>query len=131
MSKHFHAVVWLDHREAKIFGFGATGVDAAHVRAPDHPGHLHHKAGSPEGEHTIASKQYLTAVADGLVGYREILVVGPADTKTELQKFAREHVPELAARIMAVEALDHLTDGEILSFARKFFEGKDLATPQR
>jgi hypothetical protein len=29
-----------------------------------------------------------------------------------------------------VEALDHPSDPEIVAFARKFFEGKDLTTPQ-
>jgi hypothetical protein len=31
---------------------------------------------------------------------------------------------------MGVETVDHPTKGEILALARKFFEAKDLTTPQ-
>jgi hypothetical protein len=31
---------------------------------------------------------------------------------------------------LGVQAVDQPSKGEILAFARKFFEGKDLTTPQ-
>ena len=44
MSAHYHAVVWIDHREARVFHFNASDADKLVVH-PDHPTrHLHHKA---------------------------------------------------------------------------------------
>jgi hypothetical protein len=60
----------------------------------------------------------------------KILVVGHGTAKDELASFIRDHAPLLAPRIMGVEAMDQPTKGEILAFARKFFEAKDLTTPQ-
>ncbi len=43
---HYHAVVWIDHREARVFHFSPTEIDKL-ILHPDHPTkHLHHKAGS-------------------------------------------------------------------------------------
>jgi hypothetical protein len=127
---HFHAVVFIDHAEARIFSFGTGGVETKRIRPADHEGHLHHKAGSVGSGHAHEDKHYLTAVADALQPAHEILIVGHGDEKTALAHFIRDHVPALAPRIMGVEALDHPTDPEIVAFARKFFEGKDLTTPQ-
>jgi hypothetical protein len=33
---HFHAVVWIDHREARVFHFNSTEVERLVLR-PDHP----------------------------------------------------------------------------------------------
>jgi hypothetical protein len=43
---HFHAVVWIDHHEARVFHFSSTDVERL-VLHPDHPTrHIHHKANS-------------------------------------------------------------------------------------
>jgi hypothetical protein len=58
------------------------------------------------------------------------LIVGHGTAKDEFASFIRDHVPALAPRIMGVETVDQPTKGEILAFARKFFEVKDRTTPQ-
>ena len=46
MSAHIHAVVWIDHHEARIFHFNASEADGLVIH-PDRPvRHLHHKAHS-------------------------------------------------------------------------------------
>jgi hypothetical protein len=43
---HYHAVVWIDHREARVFHFNPTDVERL-VLHPDHPTkEIHHKANS-------------------------------------------------------------------------------------
>src|ERR1700722_14993940 len=44
--KHFHAVVWIDHKEARVFSFGTEGVEHARIRPVERGGNIHHKAGS-------------------------------------------------------------------------------------
>ena len=36
MTTHYHAVIWIDHHEARIFHFNATDVDLM-VLSPDRP----------------------------------------------------------------------------------------------
>jgi len=41
---HYHAVIWIDHREARVFHFGATDVERLVLR-PDNPTRpIHHEA---------------------------------------------------------------------------------------
>ena len=129
MSHHFHAVVWLDHSEARIFEFGAGEVEFRRVRN-EKAGHIHHKAGSIGAGHAPTDREYLAAVAKALDPVHEILLTGPAGEKTELMHWLSEHAPQIAERILGVETLDRSTDGEIVAFARKFFAREDRMTPQ-
>ncbi len=130
MAHHFHAVVCIDHSEALVFEFAQDAVTEHRIRPADRQGNLHHKAGSTGSGHEQDDKAYFTAVAAALQPSHEILIVGHGTAKTEFAHFLRDHVPALAPRILGVEAMDHPTDGEIVAFARKFFEQKDRTTPQ-
>ena len=130
MPSHFHAVVCIDHAEALVFEFAESGVTEHRILPKDRQGNIHHKAGSMGSGHAHDSKAYLTAVTDALRPSHEILIVGHGTAKDELASFIRDHVPALAPRIMGVETVDQPTKGEILAFARKFFEAKDRTTPQ-
>jgi hypothetical protein len=50
-TAHYHAVVWLDHHEARIVYFNADDTDEKVVHPAHPPRHLHHTAGSPAGTH--------------------------------------------------------------------------------
>ena len=41
---HYHAVVWMDHAEAKVFEFAGEITERKHVRNPN-DAQVHHKAG--------------------------------------------------------------------------------------
>jgi hypothetical protein len=41
---HYHAAIWIDHREARVFHFTPTDAETL-VLHPDNPTrHIHHKA---------------------------------------------------------------------------------------
>jgi stalled ribosome rescue protein Dom34 len=130
VTHHFHAVVWIDHKETRIFEFGESGIEQHRIKAVTDGGNIHHKAGTVGAGHSHESKAYLMAIADALKPNHEILIVGHGQAKTELAHFIRDHVPALAPRIMGVETVDHPSEGEVIALARKFFEKKDLTTPQ-
>ena len=66
-SHHFHAVVWIDHHEARVFHFGPADVERL-VLHPDHPTkHIHHKANSIGSGHASEDHAFLQAV-DGAWG---------------------------------------------------------------
>jgi stalled ribosome rescue protein Dom34 len=131
MSQHYHALVWIDHREAKVFQFDATDVDRAVVHSSHPHQHLHHKANSGDSGHVPLDKEFLKHVAEALAPAGAILITGPASAKTELANYIKQTQPALAQRISGVEALDHPTDGALVAFARSFFKADDRMHPQR
>jgi stalled ribosome rescue protein Dom34 len=130
MTHHFYAVVAIDHAEATVFEFAEKDITEHRIKATDRQGNIHHKAGAVGSGHTHDSKAYLTAVVGALKPSHEIVIVGHGTAKDELASFIREHAPLLAPRIMGIESIDQPTKGKILAFARKFFESKDITTPQ-
>ena len=127
---HYHAVVWLDHAQAKLFHFDAHDFEKSVVK-PAHAGaHLHHKAGSGDSGHAAEDPKFYAAIAAALADAQEILVLGPGSAKTAFQKHAAQHVPAVAKKIVALENSDHPTDGEIVGYARKHFKVIDKTTPQ-
>ncbi|MET0408053.1 MAG: translational machinery protein [Hyphomicrobium sp.] len=130
MSGHFHAVVWIDHHEARVFHFNASDSDVVVVH-PDHPTrHIHHKANTIGSGHASEDQEYLHEVASALTEAGAILVTGPANEKTELLNHITRHDPSLKPKIKGVETLDHPSDGEILALARKFFKDDHQEPPR-
>lgn len=126
---HFHAVAWIDHRIARILGFGSGDPTCKEVESHG-PHHIHHKAGEIGSGHLHDAPAYFEAIADALSGFREILIAGPAETKTEFRTFLNQK-PELAARVIGIKPMEHASDAEIVAFARSFFASADRMTPQR
>lgn len=130
--KQHHVVVWIDQREARIHSIGSGGSELeAVVRDSARAAHVHHKAGPVAGPgKSEAPVDYYHQVAETLRSAGEILITGPGVAKQRLQEHLRSHHPETAARVVAVEALDHLTDGELVDLARRRFGPLDRIRPK-
>lgn len=129
-NKHFHAVVWIDHREARIFHFG-PGEVARMVIHPDDPQvHIHHKANSLGSGHAPEDQRYLDAVTMAIADAKAVLVVGPANAKTELIKHIHLYRPKVMNVIAGVESAGHPSDAQIVAHARTYFKAADRMTPQ-
>ncbi len=125
MQPHFHAIVWIDHHQAKVFCFNVDGVDRAVIHPHDRTMHLHHKANTIGSGHAPVDKEFFGRVTEALAGAGTILIVGPAGAKTGLANHLAAHAPDLSARVAAVEAVDHPSEGELLALARHFFRAND------
>ena len=125
MSNHYHALVWIDHREAKVFHFNATEAERTTVRSSHPDQHIHHKANSGDSGHAPVDNDYLNHVAHALAQAGAILITGPASAKTELVTYIKRTDPGLAQRISGVETLDHPTDGALVALGRTFFKADD------
>ncbi len=122
---HYHAVVWIDHREARVFHVGAADVERLVLR-PDHPTrHIHHKANSIGSGHAGADHEFLHAVAEAVADAGAILITGPSNAKTELLKHIHEHDPKLMKAIAGVESADHPSDAQIVAHAKAYFAAAD------
>lgn len=129
MATHTHAIVWIDHREARVFHFNADEAEKIVLRA-DHPTHLHHKANTIGSGRAAEDQHFYERVAASITDAAAILITGPANAKTELVKHIESHGHQLRAKIAGVETVDHPTDGQLLDHARRFFKADHLA-PRR
>jgi len=125
MSEHYHALVWIDHHEAKIFHFNAADVDSTTVHSSDPHQHIHHKANTRGSGHAPVDAGFLERVSQAIMQAGAILITGPANAKKELAAHITRAHPDLGKRISAVEALDHPSDGELVALARRFFRADD------
>ena len=120
-----HAVVWLDHKEAKLFHVDAATLDRAELHVAHH---LHHsgKTGGPAETHrkAAADHPFFDEISKHLGGALTILVVGPASAKTELVAYLQEHHKDVASKVVGVEVADHPTDAQIVAHAKKYFNAK-------
>lgn len=121
MPTHFHAIVWIDHLQARIFHFGLSGEDeiVLHPHLPTR--HLHHKANTIGSGHVEPDLTFLAQVMAAVRDAGQILIIGPSTAKTELAKYLRHQDSKIGDRIVAVEAADHPSDGEIIAHARQYF----------
>lgn len=130
MQKFNHAVVWIDHHEAKIFHFNHEDMEKI-VLHPDNPSvHLHHKSNSMGSGHAAEDQHYLHSVAAAIKDAESILITGPANTKTELVKHINHHDPLMAKQIAGVETVDHPSDGKLVAFARNYFKSDHQTKPR-
>jgi stalled ribosome rescue protein Dom34 len=126
---HYHAVIWIDHREARVFHFSPTDVETL-VLHPDNPTrHIHHKANSIGSGHASTSPDYLQAVAESVTDPGAALITGPANAKTELVEYIRLHDPKLTKAIAGVETVDHPSDAQLVAHARKYLMATDRMLP--
>jgi len=131
MSIHYHAIVWIDHHEARVFHFGPTDVEHLVLHPHNPTRHIHHKANSIGSGHAAEDQDFLHRVAEAIAEAGAVLITGPANAKTELVKHIHHHDPKLMNIIAGVETVDHPSDGALVAYARRYFKPTDLMQPQR
>lgn len=128
---HYHAVIWIDHREAKIFHFNPDDVQSLVIH-PDNPNaHLHHKANSIGSGNAPEDHNFLHAVSQSVADAGAVLITGPGSAKTELIKHIHQHDPNLVNFIAGVETVDHPSDGQLVAYARNYLAKTDRMKPQK
>ena len=130
MTAHHHAILWIDHREAKLFHLNTTEVDRMilHPRRPTR--HIHRNATSIGGGTSLLDDDYFEHVSEATAEAKAILIAGLDSAKSELAAHLTRHHPEAAARIVGVETVDHPSDGAFAAVARLHFNTKDNSRPQ-
>ena len=121
-----HALVWLDHQEARVLHVHADTFDAAKVSSPQHHVHRHPKGPGAAAAHPDDAQRFFHQVVEVLRDADQVLIVGPGTAKLELVKHVHRHDPRLVPLIVGVETVDHPSDGQLVAYARKYF----LATDQ-
>ena len=124
MSKY--AIVWIDHREARIFQVSPhTSVEAT-VHAPVARVYEHPKGAEEPKEHPDDAKHFFQGVSAELKGCERILVVGPSSAKLEFVRHARQHDALFERHLVDVKTVDHPSDRQIVAYARKYFKASEI-----
>ena len=79
-----HAVVWIDHKEARIFHVHPEAADESTILSPQRHIHRHPKGRGEPREHPDDARHFFDDVARGLDGVDSVLVVGPASAKHDV-----------------------------------------------
>jgi stalled ribosome rescue protein Dom34 len=128
MADHYHAVVWIDHKQARIFHFNVEEADKTLVK--EHVVRDIHAHEKRTGHRTEENKPFFEEVAKAIADSGGILIVGPAQEKDFFAKFLTEKHPAIRSHVEGVEKADHPTDGELLDFARRYAKAADHMRPQ-
>ncbi len=129
-SSHFHAVIWIDHHQARVFHFNINEEDQEKFHPHNASVHLHHKANTTGSGHETMEPAFMKETISAVSAAGEILVIGPGNAKTEFITYIEKHDPKLRAKILGIETVDHPSDGQIVAYARKFFKPVDEMLPR-
>jgi hypothetical protein len=125
MSDHRDdALIWIDHRQAKVFLFNGADFESTLVRSA-HPDR-HIRAASGEAGKASLDDPFFKRVAQSIEQAGAVLITGHAEPRTELVAYIKRMQAQLADRICGVESLDSPTDRALTALARTFF-GADVA----
>ncbi len=125
----YHACIWIDHREAKIFSIEASSAEEVVLRDHHAPKHIHRKADQVGLGKAPPDQAFFAEIAAELTPFKAVLIVGPGAARTEFAGYLTDHVPAIARRVWGIEPMDHPTDPEIVAAARKYFHAADRMHP--
>ncbi len=114
----FHAVLNLDHHEAKVLQFDATHVEAERVKA-----HSHHT--KQHGSAVRSEHEFFAEVCTALDGIAEVLVTGSRTALSDFKHYVEKHRPALAPNIVGYETVDQPSDKQLVAMARSYFVKHD------
>jgi hypothetical protein len=114
--------VWIDHDEARVFHVTKAAFDETTVQSPNHHIHRHPKDEQTRTHnHPDDEPRFFQDVVVALAGAEEILLVGPAMTKLHFLRYAQNHDPAVAQRIVGLESAGHPTDRQLAAHVRDYF----------
>jgi len=128
MQGHYHAAVWIDGHEARVFRFNAEDVDSHVIHR--HHSDKEHRREKQSGHANPDDAQFLDSVAAALGDAGAILVTGPGVEKTAFLKHLELKHPKQRKAVEAIETSDHPTDNELVAHARKTLHAADRMRPQ-
>ena len=113
-----HAVIWLDHKEARVIAFDAEHATASSVKASTHPTRQH-------GSTVRTEHEYYGHICDALAGGRQVLVVGTHTAQDDFKHYVEKHRPETAKRVSGYETADYPTENQLVAQARQHFLARE------
>jgi stalled ribosome rescue protein Dom34 len=125
MSPLHHAVVWIDHREAKVYRFSECDEPPVQVNAHNSLQRLHHRHGGWEaGGNPPQDGEFFRRVAGTLDQAAQILVTGPGDAKLAFKTYLDQQRPNHASQVLTLDMVDYPGDEALLALGREHLQVK-------
>lgn len=118
--------LWIDHRKTVVVSVTDQGEETTLIES-DMEKHVRYSGGaqdvSAEDQRDRQFKGHLGAYYDRVIAYvrdaESILIMGPGEAKGELGK--RLESEGLSGRIVGIETVDKITDGQLAAKVRQRF----------
>lgn len=122
-----HAVIWIDHHEARLFRLAPDGAQKVKI----HGGGQHfHRSQDSLGSRQERDRIYYGAIAEAMGDIPEILLLGPGLARSEFQAWLQEHQPARCKHVLDNQACDDVGDAALLEKGRHFFRAADRMLPR-
>jgi hypothetical protein len=113
MTLH-HAVVWTDHRSARVLQFDADQVVSQAVHMHSHPTAQH-------GSGVRTQHEFFGQLCDALDAVESVLVTGSHSVLADLRHYVEKHRSHTAGHIVGYEVVDHPSDNQLVAQGRAYF----------
>jgi stalled ribosome rescue protein Dom34 len=132
MSQLHYAIVWIDHREAKVYRFACYDEPPLKVNSHNSLQRLHHRRGGWEaGGNPTEDHEFFGRIAGTLDQTAQILVTGPGDAKLAFKAYMDQLRPHDASQVMIVEMINHPGDEALYALGREHFHVEASPEPQK
>lgn len=112
-------VVWIDSEHAKIFKISATGIEKKEMKKHG----AQHSNSHQDAHANHQEAHFFKEVSTALGHVEELLVFGPGTAKSHFKAHLESHhKSDILPHLVGVEALDKMSDNQILEASRKFFK---------
>jgi stalled ribosome rescue protein Dom34 len=115
------AVVLIDHQNAQVLRLDTGPEPGGKLHAHTHNTRQH-------GSTVRTEHEFFGEVCEALTGFNEVLVAGSHLAQTDFRHYVEKHRPQIGARIVGWETVDHPSEGQLLALARKFYLKHDRMT---
>jgi len=103
MSATNHALVWMDHSEAKVSRFRGNAQSDVDIHADAPLQRLHHtRSGWQAGDRLPENSDFYRQIAVALDSDSDILITGPGNAKLEFKAYLDQHRPQISSTVEEV-----------------------------
>ena len=127
MTNGYHAVIWINHAEAKICRFSAVQESEVDLHSHTSLQGLHHcRTGWEAGGNTPDDTEFFGRINGALEDSEGIVITGPGNAKSALKVFLDHARPNIASHVLAVETIEDLPGADRLhALGRRYFVNAD------
>jgi hypothetical protein len=128
VSNGYHAVVWINHAEAKVYRFrGENEPEEVDLHSHTSLQRLHHGRTEWEaGGNTPDDTEFFGRISRALEHAEGAVITGPGNAKSALKAFLDRARPNVPSHVLAMETFDDHPAADILvALGRKYFLSAD------
>lgn len=111
--------VWMDQELAKVFLITAKGIEKVEIK--NH--HFNHHTNNQDAHKNVEAERFYHEVSNKIGSTEELIVLGPGPAKNHFKThLEKHHHAGLLKNLVGLEALDYVSDNQILEKARGLFK---------